>query len=218
MKSHIASFPVGVKSQYSDEVCSITLWYSCGVLVKCVRGTKGHTVVWCHLCSCWFRFWGRSFISQYLWSRPGPGPRGKTFVRRNDVINDVIISKVYSLFYFCPYLWRSPTCLPSLSLRQCLSPSPTQTPPNIRPPPTAPTPAAPPAPTPPTAASSLWTAWTWSPEAPPPVHLSEEDEPIKLQTDFKFYLMILLWRGQSELLAAFIFVGFYLLGSPAPWF
>lgn len=99
-----------------------------------------------------------------------------------------------------------------------LSPSPTRTPPNIRPPPTAPTPAAPPAPTPPTAASSLWMGWTWSPEAPPPAYLGEEDEPIKLQTDFKFYLMILLWRGHSELLAAFIFVGFYLLGSPAPWF
>lgn len=49
------------------------------------------------------------------------------------------------------------------------------------------------------------------------MHLREEDEPIRLQTEFKFYLMILLWWGQSELPAAFIFVGFNMLGNPAPW-
>lgn len=119
---------------------------------------------------------------------------------------------IYSCLYL--YMYVCDNSLPS-------EPSSlTRTPPNTQHPPTAPTPAAPPAPTLPTAVSWLSTAWTWSPRpcprtlrAPPPHRQSQSEA---ADRDFQFYLMLLLWRGQSELPAAFIFVGFYLLGSPAP--
>lgn len=51
------------------------------------------------------------------------------------------------------------------------------------------------------------------PTTPPPRRSGQSEA---ADRDFQFYLMLLLWRGQSELPAAFIFVGFYLLGSPSP--
>lgn len=123
-----------------------------------------------------------------------------------------ILSEVVQLFID---QWTDLLVNQLIDLSLSLSHSRTRTRPNTRPPPTALTPAVPPVPTRPTAVSWLWMDWTWIPEAPPPW---AEWANQAADWEFKFDLMILLWRGKSELPAAFTFVGFYLLGSPAPGF